>query len=203
VNKLLSLRDLFQMKIRALWNSESHIAAGLPFLAETCDSRVLQTAVRERVGFAEKRSLLLAGLVPGIEGEPEMPSAVKAILDEGKWLVETLGEGWIETQPQAAEGVMDAAIASIIFRLNHLNIADYGSAHAYASLLRRQDAIIFYQLLRGEMNAERELSRLMEVLINPGASAAGEGFSQSVGASPKVGLLRRPTIGLYDSTALR
>ena len=165
MNKLISLDDLFKLKIASLLNSERQIAAGYPILARNCSSVQLQAILGQRTGYAYKRSLLLEMLLPGTEGQVEGPSPVKAILEEGNH--------WIQLQEESLPAVLDATIASIISSIGHLNIANYGSAHCYASLLNRQDTLVFYQLLQGEVNADRELSRLIEVILNPQAAEAG------------------------------
>lgn len=73
----------------------------------------------------------------------------------------------------AKDYVLDATLIATIQQINHLNMANYGTASSYARTLHQEDvAQILHSILNEEKAADDHLSRIAEETINPAAVPA-------------------------------
>ena len=123
-----NLRDLFVEQLKDLYSAESQIAkAGLPKMIKKASDpelvKGLTMHLKETRGQLDRLEQISEQLGKKLSGET--CEATKGLLKEAA--------GWMDED--ATDEVMDAGIIADGQRIEHYEIAAYGTAHAYARLL--------------------------------------------------------------------
>jgi ferritin-like metal-binding protein YciE len=163
--KLNSLHDLYLNELRDLYNAEDRIIKALPKMTEAASSPELRQAfeshLRETRVQAQRLEQIFAKL-----GEPakgQKCKGVEGILDEGEDLMDA----------DAPPAVADAALISSAQRVEHYEIAGYGTACNFARRLGFEDhAQLLHQTLEEERETDRKLTSLADSYINEEAKSA-------------------------------
>jgi ferritin-like metal-binding protein YciE len=161
MSKFNSLKDLFIEELRDLLDAENQLIKALPVMAKAAAHETLQTAFQEHLDqtriHAERLERILSGL-----NESTRSRKCKAIAG----LVAEADE-WIHEK--AAPAVKDAGLIAKAQRVEHYEIAGYGCARTYASLLGYEDA---EQLLQTTLDEEEITdARLTDLSTNLNADA--------------------------------
>ncbi len=161
--KLATLNDLFLEQLRDLHSAETQILKALPKMAKAATSSKLQSAFKEHLvqteGHVERLDQIFSEL--GKSSRGQKCKAMEGIVEEGSELLEA----------QAEEAVLDAALIAAAQRVEHYEIAAYGSAATYAKLLGHDDAEnLLRQTLKEEAETDQKLSNLALSSINPKAA---------------------------------
>jgi ferritin-like metal-binding protein YciE len=169
-----SLRALYIDELRDLYNAETQLVKALPKMAKAASNDQLREAFEDHL---RQTSEHVSRLEQIFELLDEKPSGKKCLGMEGlvKEGSETMGEDY-------AEAVMDAAIIGAAQRVEHYEMAGYGTVRALAKLLGENDHIsLLEQTLEEEKQADKKLTELAEE-IAPQAVEGNEG-SESMPAS--------------------
>jgi ferritin-like metal-binding protein YciE len=164
----VTLRDLYAAELHDLLNAEQQIVVELPFMAGRATSMRLRRAFEdhhaETVVQIDRLHLLLQQLNEPAKRNPS--GAVAALIEDGRRRFDDTERG--ET--------LDAALIGAAQRIEHYEIASYGTARSYAEALGDYDAVrILQQTLDEEGHADRLLTTLAERGIN---QAAGDDLLQ-------------------------
>ncbi len=159
------LQDLYIEQLRDLYNAESQLVEALPEMAEMAANDELADAFREH---HEETREHLERLERVFENLEEDPTGEKCEAMEG--LIR-------ESQEVAKEGrdadATDAALIAQAQRIEHYEIAGYGTVRNYALRLdRSDDADVLASTLDEEKEADEELTGIAEQVVNPQAVAA-------------------------------
>ena len=143
--KATTLKDVYVDELRDLYNAEQQLIKALPKMAKAATSEDLRQGFEEHLeqtkGHARRLEQIFQALGESIKGKK--CKGMEGIVAEG---AEVLSEGY--------EGAaMDAAIISAAQRVEHYEIAGYGSVHAYATTLGETEAA---NLLERTLNEEKE-----------------------------------------------
>jgi ferritin-like metal-binding protein YciE len=165
-----SLRQLYIDELRDLYNAELQLAKALPKMARAASNHQLREAFEEHLRQTSDHVSRLEQIFRQFE---EKPSGRKCRGMEG--LVKEEAETMQEDYP---DQVMDAAIIGAAQRVEHYEIAAYGTAQAFAELLGESDHVsLLEQTLEEEKQADKKLTELSRE-INPKAAqqepASGE-----------------------------
>jgi ferritin-like metal-binding protein YciE len=161
------LGQLFEDEFRDIFWAEKALVEALPKMAKNATSQELVEAIedhleetKEHVRRAEEIFSIL-----GKEPRGKQCEAMEGLLEEGKTVME-----------EATEGVMrDAAIISAAQKVEHYEIASYGTLRTFAQTLGMSDvAQLLEQTLEEEKNCDSLLTELAESIINPQAAAEQE-----------------------------
>jgi ferritin-like metal-binding protein YciE len=163
--KLNSLHDLYLMELKDLYNAEQHIIKALPKMAKAASSPELQRALEqhfeETKGQAQRLETIFQKLGEPVKGQK--CKGMEGIIDEGEDLMD-------EDAPPA---VADAALISSAQRVEHYEIAGYGTVCNFARRLGFEDqAQLLHQTLEEEREADRKLTTLADSYINEEAKSA-------------------------------
>lgn len=163
-NEFNSLNDLFIDQIRDLYDAEQRITDALPKMVEAAHSPDLKQAfdshLQETRGHVTRLENIFRQI--GVETKRETCQAMKGIIDEGEQMVKAKG----------SSDVKDAALIAAAQRVEHYEIAGYGTARTFALQLGRQEvANILQQTLQEEKMADEKLNRVAESKINARAAA--------------------------------
>jgi ferritin-like metal-binding protein YciE len=162
-----SLRELYVNELKDLYNAETQLVKALPKMAKGSFNAELRQGFEEHL---RQTSEHVSRLEQIFEMLGEKPGGKKCVGMEGivKEGAETLSEDY-------EDALMDAAIIGAAQRVEHYEIAAYGTAKAFAELLGENDHVsLLEETLEEEKETDQKLTQLAEQ-INPRAA-------QSVGA---------------------
>jgi ferritin-like metal-binding protein YciE len=156
-----SLRELYIDELRDLYNAESQLVKALPKMAKAASNDQLREAFDEHLRQTSEHVSRLEQIFQRLE---EKPSGKKCHGMEG--LVKEGGETMREDY---TEYVMDAAIIGAAQRVEHYEMAAYGTVRALAELLGESNHVsLLEQTLEEEKQADKKLTELSRE-INPKA----------------------------------
>src|SRR5579859_6989783 len=161
-----SLRELYVEQLRDLYDAENQLIKALPKMAKEASSDELRQAVEEHLeqtrGQAERLEQIFEQL--GEKPKGKKCKGMQGVIEEGK---ETLEE-------DMEEDTKDAAIIAAAQRVEHYEIAGYGTARTYANLLGENEAAeLLEETLNEEKETDHKLTQLAEE-INVAAEGSGE-----------------------------
>jgi ferritin-like metal-binding protein YciE len=164
----VTLRDLYAAELHDLLNAEKQIVVELPVMASRATSVRLRRAIEEHHAETmvqiDRLQLLLQHLNEPAKGIPS--GAIAAFIEDGRRRFDDTERG--ET--------LDAALIAAAQRIEHYEIASYGTARSYAEALGDYDAVrILQQTLDEEGHTDHLLTKLAERGIN---QAAGDDLLQ-------------------------
>ena len=167
-----SLKDLYIEELKDLYNAENQLLKALPRMAKKAASPDLRAALEEHLGQTEGQVNRLEKIFKRLGEKPtgKTCKAMKGLVEEGKEIIDEDGD----------ESVLDAALIGAAQKVEHYEIASYGTARTFASLLGEEDAVAALQkTLDEEAAADKKLTALAESLVNPEASNAEENGSSN------------------------
>ncbi len=157
--KLNSLHDLYIAELRDLFDAENRIIKALPKMAKAAGSPELRSAFEEHLQQTQMQADRLSRIFERIGDSPKggKCKGIEGIIDEGEDLMD-------EDAPAA---VGDAALIAAAQRVEHYEIAAYGTVRTFAQRLgAEQDAQLLEETLREEKAADKKLTTLAESYIN-------------------------------------
>lgn len=161
-----SLHELMLDELRDLYHAELQIAKSLPRIARAARTPRLREALREHQQDTERHVERLERVFDalGERGTGRRSRAMLGLLDEGLDLVDVDG----------SDAVRDAALISAIQRIEHYEIAAYGTVITHAGMLgHTRVARLLEESLREEKRADERLTMIAEEEVNRTAVEAG------------------------------
>jgi len=158
---LTTLQDLLTLELKDLYSAEQQIIKALPSMIKAASSEKLRAALEEHLSVTEHQVERLQKACTEIDVTPtgHKCAAMEGLLKEGAEIVKQKGK--------AADTVLDAAIISAAQRVEHYEIAGYGTAATFAKLLGYDEAAsLLGETLEEEKNADVSLTELAESEIN-------------------------------------
>jgi ferritin-like metal-binding protein YciE len=160
-----NLQDLMKEDLKDVLHAENQIIKALPKMIKTASNPQLQQAFQMHLE-QTKGHVSRIEEVMGMMGMPVKGKTCKAmqgIIEEGK---EVMGE-------DAQDDVMDAALIGAAQKVEHYEIATYGTLCTYAELLGLREAKrLLGQNLEEEKRTDAKLTQLAESVINLEAADA-------------------------------
>jgi len=156
------LRDLYAAELHDLMNVEKQMVAELPVMASRATSARLQRALEEHHAETKVQIDRLRLLLEQLNEPPKaVPcGAMAALIEDARRRLDDTERG--ET--------LDAALIAAAQRIEHYEIASYGTARSFAEALGDYDAVrILQQTLDEEGHADHVLTKLAERGINQAA----------------------------------
>lgn len=154
-----SLRKLYIEELKDLYSAEKQILQVLPRMAKKVTNQQLRQAFEEHVEVTRNQVARLDQIFESLERSPrgKKCKGMEGLLEEGKEMMEE------NMEPE----VLDAALISATQRVEHYEIAGYGTVRAYAQLLGEQEHVrLLQQTLDEEGEADKKLTQLAETTIN-------------------------------------
>ncbi len=158
-----SLKGLYIDELKDLYSAESQLTKALPKMAKAATSDELRQGFQEHLeqtkGHVERLQQIFEKLGEKATGKKCL--AMEGLIKEGS---ETMEDDY-------EDAVMDAALISAAQRVEHYEMAGYGSVIAYAELLGEDQAV---SLLTETLNEEKETDeKLTELSKSINAEAQG------------------------------
>jgi len=160
---LNSLNDLFVAQIQDLYDAEQRLTQALPKMAEAASSPRLRSAFQQHLRETEQHVARLEKVFGTIGATPERETcdAMKGLIAEGDEAISATGE----------PSVKDAALIAAAQRVEHYEIAGYGTVRTLAEQLGRPEvARILQQTLDEEGACDKKLTEIAESSVNVNAS---------------------------------
>jgi ferritin-like metal-binding protein YciE len=160
---LNTLRDLLIEELRDLYSAETQLVSALPKMAGAASSTELKSAfehhLEETLGHVTRLESIFKNIDEKSSGET--CEAMKGLIKEGETLVKAEGD----------PDVRDAGLIGAAQRVEHYEMAGYGTARSLANRLgESQMAEILQQTLNEEGAANKKLTSIAESGVNVAAS---------------------------------
>jgi len=156
-SKLKNLRDLFIEQLRDIYSAENQLVKALPKLAKAVDADELKRAIESHLEETKGHVERLEEIFSELEEKPtgKKCAAMEGLVQEGKEAIEE----------DAEPAVKDAGIIAAAQRVEHYEIAAYGTVRTYAQLLGLEDiAETLQATLDEEGAADEKLGEVAEGL---------------------------------------
>ena len=157
--ELESLRELFVHELQDLYDAEQQLVKALPKMAKAANSSELKAGFELHLTETQTqvKRLEQVGQQLGIKLSSNTCEAMEGLIEEGE---EVIGEGY-------ESDVLDAGLIASAQKVEHYEIATYGTLCALAKQLGKPDvASILHQTLDEEKRTDEKLTKLAERGIN-------------------------------------
>jgi len=156
------LRELYIDELKDLHNAENQLVKALPKMAKAASSEELRQGFEEHLEQTKEHVQRLEEIFKALD---ESPKGKKCVGMEG-----LVKEGSEIMQEDFDDSVLDAALIGAAQRVEHYEIAAYGTVAAFAKLLgETQHASLLEETLEEEKETDEKLTELAEE-INAQAS---------------------------------
>ena len=158
-DKLATLEDLLHHELQDLYSAENQLVKALPQMASAAKDGRLKAGIEKHLQETKNQISRLEeiGRSLSIDLDGHTCKAMEGLVKEGQ---STLAE-------DASDEVMDAAIIAASQRIEHYEIAGYGTAAHYAERLgHTQVANLLRQTLEEEQLTDTKLNDLAKSYIN-------------------------------------
>jgi len=158
-----SLREHLIEELNDLLSAEQQLIEALPQMQEKASDRQLKAAFRSHLAQTRGHEKRVAQALKqlGEEADAKTCEAMEGLLEEGQELMESADAG----------ALLDAMLITAAQKVEHYEIATYGTVRTYAQVLgERGVAKLLDQTLREEKAADKKLTSIAEGSVNRRAS---------------------------------
>lgn len=164
--KIENMEELFLQQIEDLYDAEKRLVKALPKMAEASTSLMLKQAFESHLQQTEGHVTRLETIFRQLNkhAKAETCDAMKGLVSEGEDMVSHIDESPLR----------DAGLIASANRVEHYEIAAYGSARTFAQTLGlTQAAALLDQTLQEEKEADQKLTQLAQQMVNEQALRSG------------------------------
>ena len=158
-----NLHDLFIHELQDLYSAEKQILGILPKMTDSASNTMLKEGFKAHYKQTENQVKRLEKIQDdmGIDLEGSKCKGMEGLIKEGTELM----------QKDATPEAMDAALISAAQRVEHYEIAGYGTAITYAKLMKHKDAEkLLKETIDEEETNDKKLTELATSGINQSAN---------------------------------
>lgn len=156
--KLANLKDLYIHELKDLYSAETQLLQALPKMAEAASSADLKEAFEAHLEETQEHVTRLEQVLELAGANTKGPKCkgMEGLLNEGNNMIEE----------DAEPDVLDAGLIAAAQKVEHYEIAGYGTVKAYAELLNDEEAVdLLSQTLEEEEAADEKLTAISMELI--------------------------------------
>lgn len=159
-----SMQELFVQQLKDLYSAESQIVKALPKMAKGASNPELRQAFEMHLEETKNQQQRIEDIFEAekLSGSPRghKCKGMEGLLEEGSEMLEEDGE----------ENVLDAGLIAAAQRVEHYEIAGYGTARAMAQLLGLSKAAkMLEQTLKEEEATDKKLTQIAEQYVHAAA----------------------------------
>jgi len=150
-----SLEDLFVTELKDLYSAEKQLLKALPKMAKAANSKSLQNGFNKHLRQTEGHVSRLEKVFDELGASPrgKKCQAMEGLIEEGQEIIDE----------DADPNVKDAGLIAAAQKVEHYEIAGYGTVRTYANLLNhKRAASLLQQTLDEEGETDKTLSQLAE-----------------------------------------
>jgi ferritin-like metal-binding protein YciE len=158
--KLDSLQKLYVEQLKDLYSAETQLVEALPKMAKAATSSDLRQSFQEHLGQTKEHVNRLEQIFQNLDYKPtgQKCKGMAGLVAEGEEMIE---------EEEIDDDVRDAGLIAAAQRVEHYEIAGYGTVRTYARMLnRKDDANLLQQTLDEEAETDEKLTMLAESSIN-------------------------------------
>ncbi len=155
------LRETFLQELADIYDAEDQLTEALPKMAEAAEFPELKTAFESHLNETKTHIQRLEQVfqIFGEDAEGEKCKAMKGLIAEGEALIK--------------DEAGDAALIAAAQKVEHYEIATYGTLRTWAEILGESEAVkLLDQTLTEEKETNEKLTHLAESAINDAARHA-------------------------------
>jgi ferritin-like metal-binding protein YciE len=175
-----TLQELYVDELKDIYSTETQLVKALPKMASAASSEELRNGFEEHLEQTKGHVQRLEQIFQKLGDKPtgKKCKGMEGLISEGR---EIMGEDF-------ASDVMDAALISAAQRVEHYEIAAYGTVRTFATILGDKEAA---QLLDQTLEEEKETNqKLTDLAREINTRAAGEPQDNSGKQTPPNGRAR-------------
>jgi ferritin-like metal-binding protein YciE len=158
-SKMATLEDLYTDLLKDLYSAEKQLVKALPKMAKNAQSPDLQKAFQEHLRQTEGQVDRIERIFSEMGGSPRGKKCVgmEGLVEEGNELL----------QEDVEPDVLDAGLIAAAQKVEHYEIAGYGTARAWAQRLGYDKAArLLQETLEEESMANEKLTKIAESHVN-------------------------------------
>jgi ferritin-like metal-binding protein YciE len=158
-SKMQTLEDLYEDLLKDLYSAEKQLVKALPKMAKNAESPDLQKAFEHHLDQTEQHVERIERIFSNLGSSPRGKKCVgmEGLIEEGGELLKE------DVDPD----VLDAGLIAAAQKVEHYEMASYGTARAWAQKMGYDDAAdLLQQTLDEESMANEKLTELAEGYIN-------------------------------------
>jgi len=170
-----NLHELLVEELKDLYSAETQLVKALPRMAKKAQDMELRTAFQSHLSQTEEHVSRIERVCGLLDAKPrgKKCAAMEGLIEEGKEAMEEISD----------RDVLDAALIGAAQRVEHYEMAAYGTARTHALRLGYVEAAsILQQTLEEEAEADEKLTRIAESHVNAeaehGSAVSHNGFSE-------------------------
>jgi ferritin-like metal-binding protein YciE len=155
-----ALNELFIDELKDIYWAEKHLVKALPKIAKAATSDELRTAIENHLSETENHVTRLENVFESIneKAAAKKCEAMAGLIKEGEEIIEDTEKGTF---------TRDAGIISAAQKVEHYEIASYGTLKTLAGILGYNEAAeLLEATLQEEKNADELLTKVAESSIN-------------------------------------
>jgi ferritin-like metal-binding protein YciE len=181
--KANSLRELYVEQLKDLYDAEQQLIKALPKLAEASSSDKLRSAFEEHLDRTRQHAQRIEQIFEGMgqRAKAQKCKGMEGLLKEGSEILK-------EEEDDIDGEVKDAALIAAAQRVEHYEIAGYGTVRTYANLLAEDEAAI---LLQQTLDEEKEADQTLNEIAEQINVEAGHGEVEEEGAARRTRTVTR------------
>ena len=171
------LKDLYIDELKDLYNAENQLVKALPKMAKAASSAELKRGFEEHLEQTRGHVQRLEKIFQSLDESPKGKkcAGMEGLVKEGSEVMEEDFEG----------ALMDAALIGAAQRVEHYEIAAYGTASEFAKLLGESEhATLLEETLQEEKETDEKLTELAKE-INPQANEEAQESEQPKATSKR------------------
>jgi ferritin-like metal-binding protein YciE len=152
------LHELFEDQIKDLYSAENQILKALPKMAKASTNAQLRTAFEKHLEETRGHVARLEQIAEELNFSPKGKKCkgCEGLIEEGK-----------EVMAEFEDETLDAGLIGAAQRVEHYEIAGYGTARTHADLLGfKKAARLLQQTLDEEDRADKKLTQIAESVVN-------------------------------------
>jgi|KBSMisStaDraftv2_1062788.scaffolds.fasta_scaffold97255_2 ferritin-like metal-binding protein YciE len=161
------LRDLYIDELKDLYSAENQLVKALPKMAKAASSEELRQGFEKHLEQTRGQVQRLEQIFASLEENPKGKkcAGMEGLVKEGSEMIEEDFEG----------AVMDAGLIGAAQRVEHYEIAAYGTASEFARILGEDEHVsLLEQTLEEEKETDEKLSELASEINSQANEAHGE-----------------------------
>jgi ferritin-like metal-binding protein YciE len=154
------LNDLFVNQLQDLYDAENRLTEALPKMADAASSSQLKSAFQDHLQQTQTHVARLEHVFNrlGCDAKRETCDGMKGLIKEGEGMIGATSDN----------DTRDAGLIAAAQKVEHYEIAGYGTVRAFAEQLGLSDvAQLLQQTLDEESEADRKLTQIAESRVNP------------------------------------
>ncbi|MEO5909661.1 MAG: ferritin-like domain-containing protein [Pelobium sp.] len=154
-----NLKDFFTAGLKDIYYAENALVKALPKMFEQATDQKLKTALKDHLAQTKEHVVRLEKAFEsmGLKAEGEKCLAIEGIIKEGEEIMEETAEG----------PVRDAGIIASAQKVEHYEIATYGTLAAFAKTLSERTALdLLLKTLGEEKKSDMLLSNIADTNLN-------------------------------------